>query len=50
MHCGRAITAHGVKEKLKDFRCTSGRRGTANLAVEVNVAAFSELSFAVCYE
>ena len=36
--------------QLRGFRYISGRRGMRNRAVEHNVAAFSELSFAVRWQ
>ena len=36
--------------QLRGFRYISGRRGMSNKAVEHNMAAFSELSFAVHWQ
>ena len=36
--------------QLRGFRYISTRRGMRNKAVEHNVAGFSELSFAVCWQ
>ena len=54
LHHGHHGNQHFVRNSdvslIRDFRYISGRRGIHNKGVEYNVAAFSELSFAVRWQ